>query len=71
MDINFKILQSKYFNDILYIFYYFLFYLLYKYFNVIKIFALKNFKINIHQSIYSNGMFVKCLPSQALARWET
>ena len=32
MDINFKILQSKYF----------------KYF---KIFALKNFKINIHQNV--------------------
>ena len=35
MDINFKIIQSKYFND----------------FNVIKIFALKNFKINIHQNV--------------------
>ena len=33
----FKILQSKYFNDI-------------KIF-VIKIFALKNFKINIHQNV--------------------
>ena len=41
MDINFKILQSKYFNDI-------------KIFDikifVIKIFAVKNFKINIHQN---------------------
>ena len=33
MDINFKILQSKY------------------YIIVIKIFALKNFKINIHQNV--------------------
>ena len=38
MDINFKILQSKYFNDLLFFF-------------VIKIFVLKNFKINIHQNV--------------------
>ena len=46
MDINFKILQSKYFND------------KFSTYNiaivrkfVIKIFALKNFKINIHQNV--------------------
>ena len=46
MDINFKILQSKYFNDYILIFF--------KYFNIfllIKIFALKNFKINIHENV--------------------
>ena len=42
MDINFKILQSKYFNNkkieiVIKI--------------VVKIFALKNFKINIHQNV--------------------
>ena len=51
MDINFKILQIKYFNDLCH-------------FNdplvlmVIKIFALRNFKINIHEGVLLALLFI-------------
>ena len=63
MDINFKILQSKYFN-------YSKFLIL---ITVIKIFALKNFKINIHQNVsrafnilHYKRVYICCLSVQFL-----